>query len=187
MAPPRATSSAHAMPNPERTEEYVRLWTRHGQQVYAYLLSLVGNRADADELFQDVSMTLWMKFDQFVHDSDFHAWACRIAYNKVRSFQQLRQHRMLLCTSESLEMVNRVVSSKRDKLDAQHDALSRCLKKLQPRDRDLLERRYQKDASPKTVAEQVGRSVTAVYKALTRIHDALFECIQRTTAREGHV
>ncbi|MBN2215975.1 MAG: sigma-70 family RNA polymerase sigma factor [Pirellulales bacterium] len=154
--------------------------------MYAYILSLVANRADADELFQDVSMTLWTKFDQFAPGTCFRAWACQVAFNKVRTFQQLRRHKTLLCTEEALEMVDRVVLEGAGKLDVQHDALAHCLDKLHPRDRDLIERRYQQDAPPKTVAQQVGRSVTAVYKALTRIHNALFDCIQRTTATEGN-
>jgi len=82
-------------------------------------------------------------------------------------------------------MVDRVVINGAEKLDAQRDALANCLEKLHPRDRDLIDRRYQQGAPPKTVAEQVGRSVTAVYKAFTRIHDALFDCIQKATATEG--
>jgi RNA polymerase sigma-70 factor (ECF subfamily) len=172
--------------DPRRTEQYVRLWTSHGQRVYAYILSLVANRADAEELFQDVSMTLWTKFDQFTPDSDFQAWARRIALNKVRSFQQLRRHKTLLCSSEFLEIVDRVIVERAELLDAQYEALAHCLDKLHPRDRDLIDRRYRGAATPKTVAQQVGRSVTAVYKALGRIHDALFDCVRRATATEGN-
>jgi RNA polymerase sigma-70 factor, ECF subfamily len=173
------------MSDSSRTEEYVRLWTTHGQQVYAYILSLVVNRSDAEELFQEVSMTLWAKFDQFVPGSDFRAWAYRVAYNKVGSFQQLRRHRTLLCTSKALEMVNQVIAAGVEKLDAQHDALADCLEKLTPRDRDLIDRRYQQGVPPKVVAHQVGRSATAVYKALARIHDALFDCVRKATSTEG--
>jgi RNA polymerase sigma-70 factor (ECF subfamily) len=170
----------------QKTENYVRLWTTHGQQVYAYILSLVANRADAEELFQDVSMTLWVKFDDFVPGTDFRAWACRVAFNKVLTFRQLRRHRTLLWTSDALEMVDQVIAAGTDKLDAQRDALANCLDKLPPRDRDLIERRYQQDAPPKAVAEQIGRSASAVYKALTRIHDVLFDCVRRATATEGN-
>ncbi|HBO44021.1 MAG TPA: RNA polymerase [Planctomycetaceae bacterium] len=173
------------MSDSPRTEEYVRLWTTHGQQVYAYILSLVANRADAEELFQDVSMTLWVKFDQFIPGSDFRAWAYRVALNKVGSFQQLRRHRTLLCTSEALEMVDQAILAGVGRLDAQHDALADCLDKLTPRDRDLIDRRYRQGTSPKAVAEQVGRSATAVYKALSRIHNTLLDCVQRATVTEG--
>ena len=45
--------------------------------------ALVPNVFDADEVFQDTSITLWKKFDQYRPDLDFRAWACRIAYYKV--------------------------------------------------------------------------------------------------------
>ena len=81
------------MLDPPQNAEFVRLWTLHGQRVYAYLLTLTSNRADADEIFQEVGITLWEKFDQFESGTSFQAWARRVALNKVRSFRQLRRIR----------------------------------------------------------------------------------------------
>ena len=69
-------------------------------------------------------------------------------------------------------------------LEARHQALARCLEALKQRDRDLLQRRYSDDSSPQQIAVQVGRSIDAVYKALSRIHDSLMLCIQRKLVKE---
>ncbi len=174
------------MSKSSKTQEYVRLWTTYGQRVYAYILSLVANRADADEVFQEVSMTVWMKFDQFELGSNFRAWAYRIALNKVREFQRARRYLPVFLDSDLLEIVDRLTTERSEALDNQYRALADCLGKLHPRDRDLIERRYRVGATPKSVSQQVGRSVAAVYKALSRIHDALFDCMRRATVMEEY-
>jgi RNA polymerase sigma-70 factor (ECF subfamily) len=71
-------------------------------------------------------------------------------------------------------------------LDDRRAALGHCIEKLGPKDRDLLARRFTDGATTQTTAEQVGRSVEAVYKALAKIRQSLFDCVTRTLAREGH-
>src|SRR5262249_33679623 len=69
-------------------------------------------------------------------------------------------------------------------LDERREALARCVEKLSPRDRDLLGRRFAEGATTQSTAVQVGRSVDAVYKALAKIRQALFDCVSRTLQQE---
>jgi RNA polymerase sigma-70 factor (ECF subfamily) len=71
-------------------------------------------------------------------------------------------------------------------LDERRQALSDCIAKLPPRDRDLLARRFAEGASVQSVAVQVGRSADALYKALAKIRQALFDCVTRTLAMEDY-
>jgi RNA polymerase sigma-70 factor (ECF subfamily) len=70
-------------------------------------------------------------------------------------------------------------------LDERRVALATCVEKLNPRDRDLLTRRFAEGATTQSTAAEVGRSVDAVYKALAKIRQALFDCVTRTLAQEG--
>ena len=49
---------------------------------------------------------------------------------------------------------------------------------LSSRDRDLLNLKYQSSQSVKEIAAAVCRTESAVYKALERIHDDLFDCVE---------
>jgi RNA polymerase sigma-70 factor, ECF subfamily len=173
------------MHDSSQTAEFVRLWTLHGQSVYAYLLALTSNYADADEIYQDVGMTLWEKFDQFVLGTDFPAWARRVALNKVRSFRQLRRHGTILCSPELLDALDLTVAEEIETLTAQHKAFADCFERLPARHKELMRRRYQPGATPRSVAEQIGRNVNAVYQALSRIHNVLFDCVRKAAFREG--
>ena len=107
--------------------EFIRLWAQHGQRVYAHLLTLTTNDADADEIYQDVAMTLWEKFDQFTPDTNFLAWARQVALYKVRNFRRLRHHQTILCSPEFLEAVEQMTERETETLDAQRKALTDCL------------------------------------------------------------
>ncbi len=166
-----------------QTKDFVGLWTAHARRVYSYILTLVPNWADAEDIFQETGTTLWEKFNEFTPGSDFGAWACRTAYYKVLSFSK-RKGRLFYGDERLLEAVAEDTVAMADMLDAQHLALADCLKKLSDRDRDLIDRRYSQGGSVKSVAEQVGRSAPAIYKALQRIHQTLFDCISRKLSAE---
>ena len=91
----------------------------------------------------------------------------------------------MLCSPEFLDSVDRMIADRAETLDAQHQALADCFDRLPPRHKDLIERRYRPGATPKSVADQIGQSLVAVYKALSRIHNALFDCVHKATAGEG--
>ena len=55
-------------------------------RLYAYVLTLLPNRADADDVLQETSLVMWDKFDPADPPADFLAWARRVAYHKVLDF-----------------------------------------------------------------------------------------------------
>ena len=172
------------MAPPDRTELFVQLLTQYQQRVHLFILSLVPNRADADEILQETNLVLWRKFEEFRPGSDFRAWAFQVAYNKVKSFQERRGRDRLRFGREVMDRLATVAATISDDLPASQDALKDCKEQLSQQDRELIERRYEPGASAASVAAELGRSVAAVYKAVVRIRRALYECIQRSLRRE---
>jgi DNA-directed RNA polymerase specialized sigma24 family protein len=43
----------------ESRRQFIRLMTKHERLVYGYILSLVPNWADADEILQETNIRLW--------------------------------------------------------------------------------------------------------------------------------
>ena len=146
---------------------------------------LLGSAADADDVLQEVSLVLWDKFDEQHPPDDFTAWGCRIAYFKVLDFYKKSQRSRVRFSQAMLEHVAETAIEHAGalQLDERRDALADCIAKLAPRDRDLLTRRFADGATTQSTAAQVGRSVDAVYKALAKIRQALFDCVTRTLAQ----
>ena len=169
-----------AGPHNDDTKEFVALLTRYSRRIYSFIRTLVPNQADAEDLFQEVSTTLWEKYGTFRKGSDFRAWAFQIAHYKVLNFRQRRMHRPQLFGDEMIEKLAHDRLALDDALDARSRALADCYQKLSPADRELVDLRYTEEATILVVAAHTGRSVDFVYKALRRIHGTLYRCIDET-------
>ena len=172
---------------PARDKLFLRLFLRNERRLYAYILTLLPNRADADDVLQEASLVMWDKFDASCPPADFAAWGCRIAYFKVLDFCKKSQRSRVRFSQEMLERLaeTAVEHAGALRLDERREALADCVDKLPARDRELLSRRFADGATTQSAADEVGRSLDAVYKALARIRQALFDCVSRSLAREG--
>ena len=172
---------------PAKGTLFLRLFLQNERRLYAYILTLLANRADADDVFQEASLVMWDKFDERHPPDNFTAWGCRIAYFKVLDFCKRSQRRRVQFSQAMLEHVAETAATQRAtlQLDERREALAECIDKLSPRDRELLTCRYAEGATTQSTAAHVGRSVDAVYKALAKIRQALFECVTRALAQEG--
>lgn len=164
---------------------FLRLFLQNERRLYAYILTLLPHRADVDDVLQDASLVMWDKFDERQPPDDFAAWGCRIAYFKILDFYK-KNRRSRVCFSQVL--LERLAETAVEQaatlqLDERREALAACLEKLSARDRDLLARRFSVGATTRSTAAAVGRSVDATYKALSKIRQALFDCVNRVLAQ----
>ncbi len=49
-----------------RHEQFARAFVQHQDRVYGYIVTMLPNRHDAEDVFQQTSLILWGKWDQFV-------------------------------------------------------------------------------------------------------------------------
>lgn len=170
-----------------RGKLFLRLFLQNERRIYAYILTLLPNRADAADVLQDASLVMWDKFDAAAPPDNFAAWGCRIAYFKVLEFRKKSQRSRVQFSQAMLERVAETAAEQAEalQLDERREALTGCIEKLPPKDRDLLTRRFEQGASTESTAQAVNRSVDAVYKALAKIRQTLFDCVTRALAQEG--
>ena len=168
----------------QQHKQFTRMFVTHQARIYGYVATLVPNRADAEEIFQETSMVLWEKWEEFDADRDFVRWACGIAHNVTRNFLR-KQHRSRAYFDT--EFVERVASARLDEheyLDARRQALAECVSQLPERQRSLLERCYSGVETIRSVAEQLGLTANSLYLKLRRIRRIVFECVNRALTRE---
>src|SRR3954453_21986581 len=72
----------------EDRKRLMALMTRHQRQIFSYIYALVPNRYDAEDLLQESSVVICEKFDELKDGTDFVAWACQIAYWRIRFSRQ---------------------------------------------------------------------------------------------------
>lgn len=160
----------------------VALVTRHQRQIFAYIYTLVPDRHDAEDLLQETNLVISEKFHQFTPGSDFVAWACQIAWWRIRYARQKFARSKVVFDDNVLEAVAQTAMTMREELDERHEALALCLQKLAPRDRELVLTRYEPGGGVVEAAERSGRSMDAAYKALNRLRKLLHDCVTNELA-----
>jgi len=170
--------------NEHQHQLFVELFVRNQNRVYRYILTLVPNRADAEELFQQTNLTLWKTWYRYDSGLDFVRWACGIAHNEIRNFARKKRSSHVLLGEEMLDQLAALRLQNEGLLEERRGALAECLKKLPSRDRELVERCYGSGETIKTVAQNGGQSPNVFYKALRRIRATLHGCVTQTLALE---
>lgn len=179
------TGEGPSRTNAQRAEFAERL-ARHQGQLLGYIYSLVRDLDDADDLFQQTSLVLWDKFDQFDASRSFVGWACGIARYEVLNFLRSRRRDRLYFSDElSLALIEAQQELENDELEERRVALAGCMKKLKDRDRELLAACYGRSAGIREAAGARGRSTQSIHNSLRRIRRALFDCVRRSLAEGG--
>jgi RNA polymerase sigma-70 factor, ECF subfamily len=171
----------------ERQDMFCDLLALHQGQLHGYILALVRNRADADDLFQTTSLVLWRKFDSFDPGSSFFAWARRTAELTVCNFLRANRARFTPLSEAFLEKLAAVEPAiPSDDVDLYLAGLRHCVDKLGREDREMLGLCYVDDLSIRQIAERLARPRKSVGNSLLRIRRGLFRCIERQLAQEEH-
>jgi RNA polymerase sigma-70 factor (ECF subfamily) len=166
--------------------EFASLLRGPQTQLFGYIYSLVRDLDDADDLFQQTSLVLWDKFERFDPSKSFIAWACGVARFEVSNFLRSRsRHRLYFSDNLAMILIEAHEEFGEQTLEDRRDALSVCMRKLRPRDQQLLDACYGRSARIPEVAHDWGRSTQSIHNSLRRIRRALFECMSRSLAHEG--
>ena len=165
--------------------EFVQEFTRHQRRLYLYVLAQVGRPTDAEEILQETNLVVWRKADRFQPGTSFFAWASRIASYEVLKHRERRGRDRHRFSDEFLETVAEEALPVSEDWEERRKALAVCLGKLRPKDRELIRRRYAPGENGKSLAEELGRPVNAVYQSLGRVRRVLLECVQRQVAATG--
>ena len=127
----------------DNSAELVQLMMKNQRRIFAYIMTLVPSRTDAEDILQEASLTICEKFSEFKIGTNFYSWACQIAYWKVRAARKKFATSKVVFNEEVLEVISQTRVELEEELDYRHGALSRCLQKLNERDRRMVLVRYE--------------------------------------------
>ncbi|QDU57001.1 sigma-70 family RNA polymerase sigma factor [Aeoliella mucimassa] len=161
----------------QRDEEFVTCLIEMQPRLYGYILSLVANCEDADDLVQRTNVVLLRKQSQFQTGTDFWAWAKQVAQFEVRGFRKELARNRVILSDELVAQLTQEESEFVREPDAAKADLRKCLGNLSRARRELLERRYSGTAVA-NLAKEVGRTAAALSQELYRMRADLAKCIR---------
>lgn len=172
--------------DPRTVQEVQKLFLRHTSVLRGFILGLLPDHNRAEDVFQELFLTITRKAADFQPGSNFLAWARSIARLKVLEQCRSSQSGPRLLAPEALEaLIGTAEEIPEDDWSQRREALARCMEQLAPRAREILELRYS-DAflPPPEIAARLSWSVNAVHVALSRARKFLQECTRRRLAVE---
>ncbi len=169
----------------DRVAEFVELYSRYYPRLQFFLMALLPTANDAADVLQETSLVLWEKFDTYQSGTNFYAWSCTIARLQAMKYRDRVGRSAKLLDEAVLEMLSEEALG--DEIDptASLEALAYCLDRLSERNRELIMRRYQPNASVQELAAETGRSANALSKLLGKIRRLLLECVERKVSRQN--
>ena len=176
-----------SQPNDQRTRQFLLLLGQHERRLRAFILSLVPNWADADDIGQEVKIRLWEQFDSYDPTKDFGVWARAIAHYQILSYREKQSRECRRISDKFVEAIAQEVSRLSDELDAGQQALKDCFEKLPAAKRELLVHYYSGERTTREIAAELGRTFDATRQAILRTRIALRDCVEETLQKAAAV
>lgn len=165
--------------------EFMDLFVAEQALIYAFIRGMVPNTSDAEELFQQVAMTMWRKWDTFDPDvGAFRSWGLGIAKNHIRNFsrRQYRADRVQVFAPDVMDRISACWQDFKFEQDWQERdaALRECVSKLNTEDRHRLENHYYGGVKAQQAADDEGISLRTFYRKIDKIRRQLLDCIMKS-------
>ena len=174
------------MDQDKRTLEFLKLFVRHQQEIYAYILTLVPHVHDADDLFQDGMVVMWQKFDQFEPGTNFAAWGVQIMRFQILDYRRnMARNKQILMEDSLFETLINHLPTIQDEAAARIEALRKCLTLLDDRAKRIIKMRYERNIPVEKIALYLKLSRRHVYHVLGQINNMLLRCMRRKLAERS--
>lgn len=166
-----------------RKDEFVGFFIKHQQHLFNFILTLVPNYSDAEDILQKSASIMWDKFDTFDGNTLFLAWARKVIRYNIANYYRTKKKEYQL-DNEILESLTAVHEEALRDFEEQHAALKICMRKLSPTDRHLLQLRYYQRISVQDIARKINKPANFLYRRISAVFVSLHHCITRTLMSE---
>jgi len=157
-------------------------WERARAAVFAQLLAGIGSFHDAEDVLQEVAVSIAKNYGSYDPKRPFIAWALGITRNHMLMYFRKHQRDRLVFNDHLMEIISHHLETVSDEAtDLRREALHRCLKKLDAEQRRLIEMRYSGSHSIVEIADSLGKSVAAIKGSLHRVRKSLERCVRTRT------
>lgn len=160
-------------------EEFVELITSFQGRLYAFILSLLSNRDEANDVLQETNIVLWRKSGEYVSGTNFKAWSFRVAAFQVMAHRKRQKRDRLVMDDSCFEQLMTDAQEVDETYEGRRVALRSCMTKLNERHQRLIHRRYRENVSLTQIAQETDQNENSIAQALFRARKTLMNCVKR--------
>ena len=169
------------------SEDFAALYSACHMDLLRYVLTLLPDRSQAEDVIQEIARLLWQKREEYDPSKPFFPWARGFARFEVLMVLRRRAVRGKYFSEQLVEQLAEERVAQEEQLSARREALNGCMQKLDEASRELLMLRYGREVSMQQLAKEQGKSPNALYLTLHRIRQTLTDCVNRTLRVEGWI
>jgi RNA polymerase sigma-70 factor (ECF subfamily) len=169
----------------EIRERLSRLWMQAEPSVNAYVFAAVQRFEDAEDIVQQVALTVARRFDEYDGTRPFVAWVLWLAKSKIIDHYRTQGRQRILFSETLLDQTAARLVARQAADHAGAVALEKCLDKLPPKSRRLLDLRYVEDTSMEAIAQAIESTAGSVRVMLYRIRNLLADCVKAELVKEA--
>lgn len=170
------------MKEKSQNSDFLELLTPNYYKIHSFILMLVPNKADSEDVLQSAITYMWEHFEDFKPGTNFLSWAFTISKYQVLTYRKKKQRSIIHFSDEAVQLIEHENQKLSQEVEDRYDALNECMKKLHHKDLAFLKKRYMKKLSIRDMATEFGISVNIAYKRLAMIKTLLHNCIHKTMA-----
>lgn len=181
------TAAGCDMSESDRVGEFVQLLTAHELRLRAFVMSIVPNHSDAEDVLQEGKLLIWKHFDKFQSGTSFMSWAGRIVYTSAMQHYKRQRRDKTYFGEKFINAVAKaaVMDEVVSECGNRELHLGDCIAKLQPEHQDILRERYINNKSVDRMVVQFDRSPAGILNVLSRIRKFLNGCVTKKLQQEG--
>ena len=157
--------------------EYSQKLTSIQKSLYGFILSMVPNRSEAEDILQETNLILCQKANEYDPEGHFQGWAFKIArFQVLKHMTNVKRSKLQFST----EFIEEVASEEFDsrKILATQKALAICYELLPESMKVIANLRFKQYQSIKFISKSVNRPLGAISSTLYRVRQKLVDCVQ---------
>ncbi len=161
-------------------QAFARLYQRYRQPLFAYLVKTLGQKSQAEEVYQDIWLSLIRQRQRYTVTASFRTYIFCIAHSRVLDFYRQQGK---LASNDSLEDDLEVAAcasyEPQSQLEEQRllERLQFCLKQLPDEQRAVMVLKLESELTLQTIAEQLNVAFEALKSRFRYAQAKLQRCL----------
>lgn len=166
-------------------ERLALLWLDVEPAVRAYVGAVVRGFHDAQDVTQQVALTVARRFDEYDGSRPFVAWALWLAKSRIADHCRKQGRERLVFSEALMDQLAEALVVRQPHVAPRQAALERCVEKLPEKSRRMLDLRYAEETPVEEMAAALASTPGSVRVMLLRIRNLLAQCIEGELMKEA--
>ncbi|MFB4169963.1 sigma-70 family RNA polymerase sigma factor [Virgibacillus sp. JSM 102003] len=162
------TEDTNDTTNLTRDQAIEFIMDHYGEAVKRIIYSYVKNHHTTDDLFQEVLILIYRKWEKYDGRSQLITWVIRIAINRCKDYLRSPLHRIKLVKDQWFDQKDHQDAEKTIIQQEQWDEIAEAILNLPIKNREVMILTFQQNMSLKEIAEVTGAPVSTIKTRMQR-------------------